>query len=305
VSAAVVEDRTATRPRPTSSRAVVAALATAEARRLLRSPLLWVGVVLAAALTWTTMRQPYDWSGARYQAAPILVGPLLVVISILVAGSFHRERLGVSAEAPVGETLRATGRLVGALAPVAVVATLTVAGALWVRGHGGLDIGDEPGRTLHAQFTLPELLQPVVLALLAVAVGAAAGRRLRHRATATLVLFVGWFPFVTVSWAFQSRHVTPFSIVQTQPVSVPVGPIAANPLDFPASWLLTQPGQYQDHWARQFVSAQLAAYHDVWLLGLACLFVALALPRHRRALPLAVGALLAAAGVALQYMVIP
>ena len=68
-----------------------------------------------------------------------------------------------------------------------------------MRWQGGFDIGDEPGRTLHAQFTLPELLQPVVLALLAVAVGAAAGRRLRRRATATLLLFVGWFPFVTVS----------------------------------------------------------------------------------------------------------
>jgi hypothetical protein len=284
---------------------VVAAIATAEARRLLRSPFLWVGVALAAAFTWATVQQPDDWSGARYQAAPILVGPLLVVVSILVAGSFHRERLGVSAEAPVGEAVRATGRLVGALAPVAVVAALTAAGAVWVRGQGGLDIGDEPGRTLHAQFTLPELLQPVVLALLAVAVGAAAGRRLRHRATATLVLFVGWFPFVTVSWAFQSRHITPFSIVQTQPVSVPVGPIAANPLDFPASWLLTQPGQYQDHWARQFVSAQLAACHDVWLLGLTCLFLALALPRHRRGILLAVGGLLASGGVALQYAVIP
>ena len=100
----------------------------------------------------------------------------------------------------------------------------------------------------------------MALALLAVAVGAAAGRRLRHRATATLLLFVGWFPFVTVSWAFQGRRVTPFSIVQIQPVSVDVGPVTANPLDFPSRVAaVTQPGEYQDHWARLFVSGQLAA----------------------------------------------
>ena len=303
MSAAVLADRAPASVATT--RSVVLAIASAEARRLLRSPLLWVGVALAAAFTWATMHQPGDWSGARYQAAPILVGPLLVVISILVAGSFHRERLGLSAEAPVGETLRATGRLVGALAPVAVVAMLTAAAALWVRWQGGFDIGDEPGRTLHAQFTLPELLQPVVLALLAVAVGAAAGRRLRHRATATLLLFVGWFPFVTVSWAFQSRQVMPFSIVQTLPVSVEAGPVTANPLDFPSEWLLTQPGEYQDHWARQFVSGLLATGHNVWLLGLTCLFLAVALPRGRRMALLGAGSLLAVAGVVMQYVVIP
>ncbi|MET1058533.1 MAG: hypothetical protein ABWX84_02985 [Nocardioides sp.] len=305
MSATMIGERTPARTRPASPRAVVAALATAESRRHLRSPLLWVGVALSGAFAWVTMDQPDDWAGARYQAAPILVGPLLLVISIAVAGSFHRERLGVSEEAPVGEALRSTGRLVGALAPVAVVAVLTAAGAIWVRQQGGLDIGEEPGRTLHAQFTLPELLQPVVLALLAVAVGAAAGRRLRHRATSTLLLFVGWFPVVLVYWGFQSRQVIPLSIVQTQPVSLPVGPISANPLDFPASWLLTQPGEYQDHWARQFVSGLLAAGHDVWLLGLTCLFLAVALPRHRRPVLLGLGTLLAAGGLALQYAVIP
>jgi hypothetical protein len=284
---------------------VVAALAAGEARRYLRNPLLWLGVALSGAFLWAAVEQPGDWHGARYQGAPITLGPLFVVISLMVAGSFHRERLGVSAEAPVGEALRATGRLVGALAPVAVVAVLTAAVAIWVRRTGGLDLGDEPGRTLHAQFTLAELLQPVVLALLAVAVGAAAGRRLRHRATATLLLFVGWFPVVTVYWAFQSPGVVPFSIIQTQPVTVAIGPVTANPLDFPASWLLSQPGEYQDHWARQFVSGTLAAGHDVWLLGLACLFLAVALPRHRRPLLLGPGALLAVVGLALQYAVIP
>ena len=303
MSAAVLAD---TAPATVATtRSVVLALGAAEARRLLRSPLLLVGLVLVAFFTWTTMQSPDDWSGARYQSAPILVGPLLVVISMMVAGSFHRERLGVSAEAPVGEGVRAAGRLVGALVLVALVIALTVAGAVAARWYGGFDLGDEPGRTLHAQFTLPELLQPVALVLLAVAVGAAAGRRLRHRATATLLLFVGWFPFVTVSWAFQGSRMTPFSILQIQPVSVDVGPVTANPLDFPSEWLLSPPGEYQDHWARLVVSGHLAAWHNVWLLGLTCLFLAVALPRGRRTALLGAGAVLAVAGVVMQYVVIP
>ena len=97
----------------------------------------------------------------------------------------------------------------------------------------------------------------------------------------------------------------PFSIVQTQPVSVEVGPVTANPLDFPSEWLLTQPGEYQDHWARQFVSGLLATGHNVWLLGLTCLFLAVALPRGRRTALLGAGAVLPVAGVVMQYVVIP
>ena len=121
MSATTVAGPAPARTRPASSRSVVVALGVTEARRLLRSPLLWVGLALVAVFTWTSMHSPDDWSGARYQSAPILVGPLLVVISILVAGSFHRERLGVSTEAPVGETVRAAGRLVGALALITLV----------------------------------------------------------------------------------------------------------------------------------------------------------------------------------------
>ena len=95
---------------------------------------------------------------------------------------------------------------------------------------------------------------------------------------------------MTVGWAFQAAAVTPFSIIQIQPVSLPVGPVTANPLDFPSLVAARPPGEYQDHWARLFVSGQLAAGHDLWLLGLTCLFLAVALPRGRRtSLPAGVG----------------
>lgn len=287
--------------RPSSGRLVLA-LARPEARRLLRTPLVWIGLALTVFFTWAMMRSPDDWSGARYMVAPVLVGPWLATLSFAVAGSFHRERSGLAADAPVGEEVRSVGLLGGAAVLVLLVAVVTAVGGVAARWHGGFDLGDEPGRTLHAHFSWPELIQPVVLAMLAVAVGAAAGRRFAHRATATLALFIGWFPFVMVSWAFQSRAVTPFSILQIQPVSLRVGPVDADPLSFPSTWLLSAPGEYQDHWARLLVSVPLGVGHNVWLLGLTCLFLAVALPRRLRAVLLGVGSALAIAGVALQYV---
>ncbi len=289
----------------TTQRGVVGALARLEGARLLRSPALWVGVVLTVAFSVASMQFPEDWSGARYTVSPGLVGPLVICASFAVASSFHRERVGLAADAPVGEATRTLGRLTGAVVLIGVAAVLTAVGAMLVRTYGGLDLGDEPGRTLHAQFTAPEILQPVCLTALAVGVGAAAGRRFQHRASAMLALFIGWFPFVGFSWAFQSALVTPFSVVQVQPVSVEVGPVSADPLTFPADWLLSAPGEFQDHWARLFVSARLAAGHDLWLIGLALLFVALALPRGARTWPTVIGGLLAVTGVVCQYLVIP
>ncbi len=286
-------------------RPVVVALARVEARRLLRSPAFWGGVALSVVFGYLSIRFPEDWSGARYTVSPALVGPAVVGISFAVAGSFHRERSGLHEDVPVTETVRTLGRLVGALALVAVVTLLSLVGAALARWSGGFDLGDEPGRTLHAHFSWAEILQPFCLSVLAVAVGAAAGRRLAQRATSTLVLFVGWFPFVVVSWAFQSAVVTPYSIIQIQPVSLEIGPSSADPLDFPAHWLLGAPGEFQDHWARLLVSVRLAAGHDLWLLGLAALFVAIALPRGHRAVPAVIGVVLAVAGVTLQLVAIP
>jgi hypothetical protein len=305
VSAVISRRPPLTASTPTSVGSVARALARVEARRMLRSPVFWIGVALTLLFGWTSMRVPGEWSGARYTTAPVLVGPVAAAISLAVAGSFQRERAGVSEDAPVGEGIRAAGRLLGALSLVAVVAVLTAAGAIAARWYGGFDLGDEPGRTLHAHFSWPEVLQPVALALLAVAVGAAAGRRFRNRASATLTLFVGWFPFVMAYWMFQAPAVTPFSVIQVQPISVEIGPVDADPLAFPATWLLSMPGEFQDHWARLVVSVPLGAGHNLWLLGLTALFLALALPRRARPALVVTGTVLVAVGITMQYLAIP
>ena len=59
--------------------------------------------------------------------------------------------------------------------------------------------------------------------MLAVALGAALGRRVSSLVLALPVLLVFWFTVDGFSWLFGHRSVTPFSVVQVQPVTVPVG----------------------------------------------------------------------------------
>lgn len=120
------------------------------------------------------------------------------------------------------------------------------------------------------------------------------------------VLLVFWFAVDGFYWLFGHRSVTPFSVVQVQPVTVPVGPAAADPLDFPAHWLLEPPGEFQEGWARLFVSADLAWWHNGWVLGLALVLLAAGFPggTTRRVL-LAVGALTGAVCATAQVWIIP
>ncbi|UUZ58760.1 hypothetical protein [Nocardioides sp. B-3] len=295
-------------PRTTTQRDVVRAPAGTEARRLLRRPLLPISIPASALLGAEVLRSSNldgDWNGAEYSSGPVVMFPLILTIALMVAEAFHRERHPVGIEAPTESSTRAAGSLLGALVLVAIVGLMTVGVAGYVAGVGGLDLGDEPGRTLHARFSVGELLQHVALAVLAIATGAAAGRRFASRVTAGLVLFAGWFPPMFVYWMFRAPAIVPFSIVQVQPVNVRVAHENTDPLTLPAEWLLSSPGEFRDYWGRQFVSSALAGWHDLWLLGLACLFLSLVFTGRWRRRLLAVGAVLAVAGISAQYAVIP
>jgi hypothetical protein len=230
--------------------------------------------------------------------------PLLFAMSVVAAVSFNRERLDVAAEAPVTEVQRCLARWLAAL-PLLVVAAGYAALLAWrQRDLGGLWLGVEPGRTTQALFTAGELAQPVVLALLAVATGAALGRRLPLVPVLPL-LFVLWF-LVAFYWLFGAAAVVPFSILQVQPVRVFAGTPSADPLRFPSQWLLEAPGDYSEQWSRVVVSAGLSWWHAVWLMGLAALWGAVTVPhgRARRGL-VAAGSALATIGVVAQYWVLP
>jgi hypothetical protein len=278
-------------------------LARIEARRMLRHPAPWCGLalsVLAARSTWDE-----QWSGQRYSGLLVAITPLLIGLSLASISAFGRELAPVAEEAPMSHGDRSLARLLGGL-PLVLVAAAVVAGvAVWLRSTGGLTLGTEPGHTENAHHTFPELLQLVLLAGFAVAIGAAVVHVVRHRLAAGIVVTLGWFLVGGTYWVFNGPYLRWFTPLQVQPVTVEAGAWDADPTTFPKTWLLTQPGEYQDFWSREVVSPALAAWHDLYLVGLVLLAVAVAVPgRTRRPLAVA-GAVVAVAGIVLQQLVAP
>lgn len=290
-------------PVTTPSR-VVLALAALEAKRLLTHPAIAAGLVLTALFARDVLASA-QWPGAVYSSLPVVVGPLLCGISVATALATARDRTMLAEAAPVQAGERALARLLAGLPVVGAVAVLVAVGAVALRVTGGLDLGEEPGRTLHAHHTLPELLQPVVLTAFAVAFGAAAMQVVRNRLAAVVAVFVVWFAVSPSYWLFNGPALAPFSVIQTQPVTVVAGPASADPATFPETWLLSAPGEFQDFWGRVVVSPSMAAWHDAYLVGLTLLAAAVVLRGRPRRVATALGVTLAVLGVVAQKMVQP
>ena len=245
------------------------------------------------------------WASAHYEGLLTSLTPLLLGLSLAAVSVFGREHVPVSDEAPMEPYRRSLARLLGGLALVAVVALIVGAAAVWMRVAGGVGLGDEPGHTASAQYSLPELLQPVLLACFAVALGAAVVHLVRSRVLASIILFLTWFLLGATYWMFQGGVARMLTPLQVQPILVEAGPRTTDPTTFPATWLLSAPGDYQDFWGRMIVSPQLAAWHDVYLVALTMLLVAAAVPGRLRRPLLVAGSLLAVGAVLMQMVVAP
>jgi hypothetical protein len=290
---------------PDTFRQVLLTLAALEARRILAHPAPAAGLLLSLFFARQVLTAERTWPGAEYMSLPVIVGPLLCGISLAVAAAVARDQPPLAEDAPVRPGQRALARLLAGLPVVAAVAVLVAAGALWLRAVGGLELGEAPGPVIDARYTLPELLQPVVLTAFAVTFGAAVARVVRHRLAAAVAIFVVWFAVSPISWMWNGPRLMASSIIQTQPLTVPIGPATADPATFPTSWLLSAPGEYQDFWGRVVVSPAMAAWHDVYLAGLTLLAAAVVLRAGARRTAGAAGILLTVAGVVAQKLVQP
>jgi len=291
-------------PRVTAEpRAAVRRLAWIEGLRVLRHPAPWIGLLLSVG--WAINVFDQTWASAGYEGLVASVAPLLLGVSLASVSAFGREHVPVADDAPMSAAGRSAARLLGGVALVGLVALVVGAVAFWLRLRGGLALGDEPGRTAHAYYSLPELLQPVLLGCFAVALGAAVVHVVRQRLAASIALFLFWFLVGGTYWMFNGSIARWMAVVQTQPVFVEAGPSTADPTSFPSSWLLSVPGEFQDFWARLIVSPAMAAWHDVYLVALTMLAVAVAVPGRTRRWLLVSGALLALCAVLMQRMVTP
>ena len=278
-------------------------LARIEAGRMLRHPAPWIGLLLTP--WWFHSVWTAEWSSARYEGLFVALTPVLLGVSLASISAFAREHVAVSDEAPLEPYRRSLARLLGGLPLVGLVTLVVGAGVVWLRWRDGLGLGDEPGRTEHAHYSVPELLQPVLLACFAVALGAAVVHLVRARLTASIVVVLTWFLVGVTYWMFQGSLARTLTPLQTQPILVEVGPADADPAGFPATWLLSVPGQYQGFWGRFIVSPQLAAWHDVYLVALTMLLIAAAVPGRPRRPLLVAGALVAVGAVLMQLVVAP
>jgi hypothetical protein len=190
---------------------VTRALVVTEARRMLRNPVPWACLALTIWAMWTVTPEPGEWPGASYEGIIPAVAPFLFGISVAASLPFHRARHDVAPAAPVSEARRTIARLLAALPFVVVALAYAVLVAWRERDLGGLWIGMEPGRTTEALHTTAELAQLVALALVAVALGAALGRRMSRLVALVPALFVLWF-VVSVYWLFAQPAVLPFSV---------------------------------------------------------------------------------------------
>ena len=293
-----------TRPRVAApGRAAVMSLARIEARRMLVHPAPWVGLLLSVLYVHSDLDQP--WSGALYHDLPAASAPLLLGVSLATASAFTREHVPVADDAPLTAQARAWARLLGGLALVALVAAVVAAAMLWVRARGGLQLGDEPGRTLHASYAWSDVLQIVLLGAFTVALGAAVAHHLRNRLTAAVGLFVFWFMVGPWYWVFNNDVVRWFTPLLVQPLVLDVAPGHADPNLLPPDWLLAAPTEYQPYWGRLVVSPALAGWHDLYVVAVTALLIAAAIPGRPRRWLLTGGLVLGAVAVLLQWSVTP
>ncbi|WP_328320694.1 hypothetical protein OHA70_22440 [Kribbella sp. NBC_00382] len=288
---------------PAAPLAAVGALSLLEARRMIQHPAPWVGIGLSIWFAVQSLGAP--WSGAAYVGLVSSTTPMLLGVSIAGMSSFGHELTPLSLDAPMSASRQGYARLLAGLSMVGLVATVVGAATLALWLSGGIGLGDEPGRTLHAHYTTPELLQPVTLTALGVALGAALVHVIRHRLAAGIVLFMIWLPAGEAFWLFQGNTLRMLTLMQVQPLFVNIGPPDADPAGFPAIWLLNAPGDFQGHWARLAISPALAAWHNIYLIGLTMLAICVAVPGRWRPRLLAAGAAVSGMAVAMQWSVSP
>jgi hypothetical protein len=282
-------------------------LARLEAVRHVRSPLLWIGLLLSAFFVRSS--GTVDWQSGAYQGITPAVTPLAAaafVAAIRSGGRDHHTDLPpLAEEAALDDRARVTARLLGMAPYVAVTVLAIVVMAVATNFVGGYWVGDEPGRTDTALHTLPELLQPVAIVLLAAVLGIAGGRAFRRRSPVAVLGVVVLLALGGISWAWQGVPARYVTLLQIQPVEVTVGPASADPTTFPDEWLLSAPDQYDDDWDRVIAHQPMAAWHDVYLVGLVGAALGLALRGGRGRRLVVAGLAVAAIGVAAQIAVAP
>lgn len=282
----------------------VVALARIEARRYATRASVWLG--WAGTVATAALARP-DWPGAAYeQVVPVSFAAL--ALGTFIAGvrtggrDLDTDAGPLAEEAALGDDARAAARLLGLVAPVALALVTVVAIAVVLGVEGGLWMGEGARRTDSAQYSVAELVQPVLLVALAGAAGVTLGRKVTSLLAITLGVFV-WTALFPLYWMWNGDRVYPVALVQTMPLRVPIAGVTEF-ADTPAAWWVESPNAYRADFVRDVVHLPTVVLHDLYLAGMLALVGAGSMPPRRAAIRVGGAAVVIAAAIA-QWAVTP
>jgi hypothetical protein len=283
----------------------VAELARLEARRYVRSPAFLIGVGLSAFVFAQTDLHSEDWVGAAHESLFSATFPLFAGTFVAATYIGSRDLLpmhtALADTTPVTAQQRTLARLLGGLAPVAVIALLAALAALRVELADGIILGSTRRSLVSA-----ELLLVVLLSALAVATAIAAVQLVRSRAVVAIAGVIVLFLTTAMYWVFGTtilRDLSP-ALFGTKRVNIPPSVLLDQT---PSHWVLDPPDRYQQHWQRVVFDQASVALHGLYVAGLTVFVAALACRAGRHNRPATrvaiVGVALAATGGLLQFTV--
>lgn len=285
----------------TPARSATVTLAGIEARRYATHPAIWLGWLATVALA---VLERNDWPGGAYeQVVPLSFAFLALGTFVAAVQAGSRDRAPLAPEAVLDAPERSRARLFGLTAPAALAA-LTAAG-MWVAAaiEGGFWLGETPRRTDTANYSALELFQPVLVVVLAGALGLAVGRSRRGLVAGVVLALVAWTALFPLYWVWNSDALYPAAPIQTMPLRVEL-PFGQSIVDTPSDWFVERPTRYTPYYTRTLVHRPTVALHHLYLCGLIAVTAAGVSERRRIAIRCG-GLAVAAASVALQFAVSP
>jgi hypothetical protein len=266
--------------------ATILALSLAEAKRLLRHPVLLVGATLAAWLSirsWGHGESVQDWETQNYTIFLLTWAPLYLAVFIAANTTALRERESTTAEMFRSTSTRYSERTLALLAAGLVPTALAVVLAaiqLGIIAHaGGITVGNQA-----VQLTPTVVEMAIVPATTAVAftLGVALARTVRSRAfgailagTATYVFFAGFWLFYWFPGYFLAPYSTSLRTVDLgQDLTVD---------ELTGLQIVNAPSYHEEaRWQVLVRDTHLVGWHNVYLIGLALLLAAYAVRRSGR-----------------------
>ncbi|MFD2090657.1 hypothetical protein [Blastococcus deserti] len=262
-------------------------LARAEIRYTLRNPLLWVGALGAAALSWGPVVDGLvdDVAGVidNYVLLDFGTGVLALVAFLVANWAAQRERPATTAElfsaAPARRWDRTVGLLAAAIVPTIQALVITIGTHLLVWRAGGVQLGVTRAVTLQPT-PLEALGAPLAVGCAFVA-GVALARLIRSRAVGALVGLIGWFLFHFTYWVWLTAPFGLFAVSRSALTSADLGREVSGAEE--ARWpAISPPDEFTPtYWG---IDRDLGLYglHLLYVVGVITALCGLALVRSGR-----------------------